>query len=255
LSPNGFIRDYQKAARRLERAFDLLLENSGEAEVHEARTSARKMIIHLKLLPKKIREKGKVRKLEKKLEDVMDATSELRDIDIITLKLVSEGKSADGLVKHAERKRQVYLQAALEAVSSARKRKIPRLDEKDISPSGLRSRFEQVRDSLEGEIEELIPVVARDSADLESLHQLRIDSRKLRYAFESLSSKDSALRRIEGLQDKLGSIHDWDISIEFVIKSESDNKLIPEWEAIRKKEYQELVNTLNEGRVPAPESR
>lgn len=89
-------------------------------------------------------------------------------------------------------------------------------------------------------IESTFPVVVTSPTKLRELHNLRIACKKLRYLLELLPDKDkSALKTqkiLQKLQDILGTIHDYDFSIEYLYSLGESSVEMQEIIAIEKEE-------------------
>jgi CHAD domain-containing protein len=116
---------------------------------------------------------------------------------------------------------------------------LPQISEDDISNKKLQLRYNKVVDKLSNRIEKLFPVVVANSKKEKELHELRKDSKKLRYLLEILPSKSNRnlsniSDHLEEIQDILGSIRDIDITIEYI------RRIRP---SIKDKYYTSMINT------------
>ncbi len=234
----AFLDGYSEAGEALARHLDRFLKEAGEDEVHDARTATRKVQARIELLPRALRKNRHTRELSDRLERLMKRSAEVRDLDVIRRKLAEGAGAGDPVLGRIDRSRRRLLRNARDAAESAAKLELPAASPDDISQLKLQRRFDKVALKLEGEIEGLRSVVARDPSDLKSLHRLRIDCKKLRYTLDAVASgRASEAKKLEAWQDMLGSIHDWDVAIAFVSREEPESVLLRKWKAERAREF------------------
>jgi CHAD domain-containing protein len=112
-----------------------------------------------------------------------------------------------------------------------------------------RKRILKIIRKLKTNMDSQIPAVISDKSKVSELHQVRKDTKKLRYVIELLliskeyEEKDNRVRQtdvvnpinkdirrilayLEKLQDILGDIHDYDITLEYLKKKQKADKLI-----------------------------
>jgi CHAD domain-containing protein len=98
-------------------------------------------------------------------------------------------------------------------------------------------------------IESTFPTVLTNQAKVEELHDLRISCKKLRYLLELLPEDRNNILKIkktlQKLQDILGTIHDYDFTIEYLSSLGQSSIEIQEIITIEKEErntkYQEFL--------------
>lgn len=111
-----------------------------------------------------------------------------------------------------------------------------------------RKRILKIIRKLKTNIDSQIPAVISDKSKVSELHQVRKDTKKLRYVIELLliskeyEEEDNRIRQtdivnpinkdirqilayLEKLQDILGDIHDYDITLEYLKKKQKADKL------------------------------
>ena len=110
-------------------------------------------------------------------------------------------------------------------------------DKIDITEKELQKRYNKLLFRLISKIDTNFLIVITNSLKIKELHELRKDCKKLNYILELLikdnNKNNTAIRLIKSLQniqDILGSIRDYDITIDYL------NKLEPS------KEIQEMIN-------------
>lgn len=240
-----FLESYRAGVEALARNYARLLQNPGEKQVHDARTATRKTEAHLALLPRKLRVKGSTRQLEEAYREVMEKSAKLRDLDILTAKLLGLEGASD-LVEGVAKSRRRAERPVERAITSASELEVPSLRRKDVPRGGLERRFEKVVGRLTADCDALLPEVLRDPSDMKDLHRLRIHLKRVRYLLEAAAPGASeALSALESIQDALGSIHDWDVSIAYVRRASPGWELLPGWVAQRENEFKKLVGLLS----------
>ena len=114
------------------------------------------------------------------------------------------------------------------------------LDEIKVTQKELDSRYSKILANLISKIETNFPIVITDSTKIEELHDLRKACKKLRYMLELLpieNRKALEMRKIlQKIQDILGTIHDYDFTINYL---ESGEQLSDEIREIINNEMQE----------------
>lgn len=222
----AFARDFEKSSGRVKKRLAAYLKDPENGDnVHDMRTSLRRLEAAFSLMPKKQRRKNR-RQIDAH-KAFFRANSQVRDLDIIRSRIAFAGnESFDAAIA---KKRQVALGRALALGRSLQK--LPPADTKDMDGKKLVARMDKVAYRLLDAAEECLPVVAGDSRKKKELHELRKDLKKLRYVLEILPStrrekcgnkltkiaggKDAAAR-LKELQSLLGLIHDCDITIEYL---------------------------------------
>jgi hypothetical protein len=154
-----------------------------------------------------------------KYKEFLRANSNARDCDIIAGRLAALG--APGMSDLQEKKRAELAKAVVIARSLEKLRPMRpvRLDNK---------RIDKMASRLVGRIEELLPVTLSDGSRVEEIHKMRRNFRKLRYIMEVLppACQKKCMKNcrkvigkavsLQEMQDLLGSIHDCDITIEYL---------------------------------------
>lgn len=244
VSKAAFAKSYRRGARVLAANYDRLLKNAGEKEVHDARTATRRAQAHLELLPRKLRTGRRSKRLEKSHTRVMRSTAKVRDMDILRGKLSTERELASTLKDGIDRRRRSAARAASQDVSVARELHMPDIGPNGVPRSRLQRRFEKVVARLVEDVNERLPTVLGDPSDVKELHKLRIDCKRLRYLLEAVSARPRETEGLEKLQDALGSIHDWDVSISYVRRFSPESAVLPKWAAEREREFKEFSRLL-----------
>lgn len=222
-----FAKNFDASAARVKKRLDAYLRDPGDEEnVHDMRTSLRRLEAAFSLLPKKARKRNK--KQADAYKAFFRANSRMRDLDIVRARVTAlgDGQFVDAIAA----KRKAALGRALALARSVEK--APAAGTKGIDEGELAARMDKVARRLVRAIEKRLPVVAGDSSKKEELHELRKDMKKLRYVLDILpasrrkkhgkaaagvigSGKD-AMSRLKELQGTLGLIRDCDITLEYL---------------------------------------
>jgi CHAD domain-containing protein len=217
---------FRQNVRRVGRRLDAYLaDQSTENNIHDVRTSIRRLDVSFSLLPKKLR-KRKNRQI-KKYRKFFKANSNARDLDIIRGKIaaLTEGApDAEKLLGQLQKKRKAELGRAGKLGRALKKMQPVQLDSSSIPAGKLESRIDRAAGKLGVKINDAFPVVLSDSSKVEELHRLRKDCKKLRYILEMVPPAGrkkyeravSLALALEELQDLLGVIRDSDITIEYL---------------------------------------
>ena len=233
----------QKVNKRLTK----YLEDQNEENIHDIRTSIRKLEAAWYVLPKKTRQKPTVRKFVKLHKKLFKDNSKVRDYDIILQRLepLANNEKIKRLI-YKKRKQQMIV--ALKHAKDIKHVDFPQISQNEISTTKLEKRFRKTSIKLIDGIQTLLPVVLSSEDKIEQLHQLRKDCKKLRYILELAPDSESSsfVEKLKQMQDLLGTIHDSDITIDFLkgISSKIDTKDMVEKELeVRSNKYKELVQT------------
>ena len=275
---NTFFDNFVHNIHKVDGRLDDYLADPNENNIHNIRTSIRRLESAFLACPKQMRKK-KMSQFVKESKRLFKANSEIRDFDIILEKVSQEGQmdelQIESFEKGIEKIRGQSLDKAVSIAHNLRKLDVPHIN---IYNSGYDLEFLQnklmfqynrvVLEYLLG-IEKNIPIVINDSYRVEELHQVRKDSKKLRYLFELLlterdKDKDNAdksnenkinnysnnqniwnqIERLKKMQDMLGNIHDYDMTIAY-LKRQGKRKIFDTEMNIsthRMNKYIEFVN-------------
>jgi CHAD domain-containing protein len=212
-----------KSNERLEK----YLADPNEENVHDVRTSIRRLDAAWKTLPKKF--KGpKATKFILLRKEFFRINSEIRDFDIIRQKL--EPHSSEDMVsiiKKINDRKQKLIKSAQKKARAAFNANTIKIDQNKIPQEKLENKFKKTTLKLINKIEESTPIVISDDKKIKQLHELRKDCKKLRYLLELTNHDDSSnlINKIKEMQDVLGSIRDCDITIDFLAKQDKKHNL------------------------------
>jgi CHAD domain-containing protein len=212
----GIQRTFRNVARNAERTS----KEVNVKNVHDLRTSIRRLTTSAGVLPQRARKKGSVKRFIRQSRKLFKATTPLRDFDIIQSVLSTFPRlpqSQDGSEINPDRE-----QLASETLKETRrllKLKVPTLksriatnrkSKKSLSSSIAKSVKKLKRD---------LPLVAGDPTKVELLHDTRMAAKELRYRLELLpetNARSEVLRLLADWQHSLGRVHDLDQTLEFL---------------------------------------
>jgi CHAD domain-containing protein len=271
--------------RRVHAKLDKYLENPTADNIHHMRTSLRRLQATYQSSSKKIRKKKKIKEFVSIGKRLFKINSNIRDIDIILEKLASEGKMPEQQLEYYEKSlvhdRENQLEEARTIALELRELVVPSIYDKNKIDKKFEKntikRLAKIFRKLKNKIEKRTLIVIGDDSRITELHELRKDSKKLRYLIELVTSKgnisDNAkalmdnnnhktLEHLEKIQGMLGNIHDYDIAIDYLRQHPTSNiPLITSTMAnimkTRKVKFNEFVNydkstrkVMVNGRVP-----
>jgi CHAD domain-containing protein len=233
----------QKVNERLEK----YLKEPNEENVHNVRTAIRRLDSAWKVLPKKIRQKRKVAKFVQLHKKFFKANSEIRDLDIMQQRIGSF-PTTEEIKKFIHEKRMRKMRVAQKKAKLSQKLKFPTVKQEQIQISKLEKRFRKISVKLIENIQALIPIATSNEERIAELHELRKDCKKLRYLLELAPNTESNfVTKLKEMQDLLGSIHDCDITMDFLKKMppkyDITKELLKKESELRSQLYEKFVET------------
>ena len=243
MAKSVFERKFRQNLGRVDKRLKAYLaEPTSEKNIHDVRTSLRRLDVTISLLPKKVRRR--YRGGIEKSREFLKASSKARDCDIITGRISTLG---DLDTADLQRKKKAELAKVTKLARPLKKLSPVRLAG---APDG--KRIDKVVRRLVERIVKVLPAVLSDSTKIEELHRLRKDFRKLRYVLEMVPAGDrkgymkKAVRTIsrgivlKELQELLGLIHDSDITIEY-LRSKGSRQLLNREMGSRMQLYKKFI--------------
>lgn len=225
-----FARQFGKSAQRVkERLAAYVAEPENDESVHDVRTSLRRLEASFLLMPKKLRKRNR-RQIDAH-RAFFKANSRVRDYDIIRVRIAAraQGDLLPQLAADLDRKRRAEAEKAAGTVDILSG--LPAASLKGLEDGELERRMDEVAGRLLGKVKKGLPAVVADRRNVEELHQLRKDLKKLRYALEAMPGGikkpyekkvlkilggKKAEDRLKELQDALGVMHDIDITVQYL---------------------------------------
>ncbi|HET6716251.1 MAG TPA: CHAD domain-containing protein [Nitrososphaeraceae archaeon] len=238
-----FLTSLSENLQRVNIRVSKYLKTPNAKQIHDVRTSIRRLDATYLILPKKSRTGSSLSDYVLKCKEFFKVNSEIRDLDVIYEKLqkypsnaqrnrVIEGLKASR-VGTLERAKTIAL-----TLKSTDTTKI--IDKIGVTEKELQKRYSKMRSKLISRIESTFPAVLTNQAKLEELHELRISCKKLRYLLELLLEEKNNVSKtrkiLQKLQDILGTIHDYDFTIEYLSSLEQLSTEIQEIITIEKEE-------------------
>jgi CHAD domain-containing protein len=244
ITKGSYRKNLRRADRTLAAKIGAYLEDASERNVHDLRTTTRRMLAAVQFLPKELRNAKRVAEYCTGLEKLMRSNAKTRDLDIIIDKVDQRNPSGQHgeLLKRLAKLRESSLQSG-RAYARAIEADIDLpVKEKNFSSAVLQKRFEKLSEKYASRITERLPTVLNKPEEKKELHMLREDARRLRYVLE-LGDRKAARKQLKMLrlwQEVLGEIHDSDIFIEHfdqAEKSQEDQLLVNGETMIREGNY------------------
>jgi CHAD domain-containing protein len=239
-----YLTKLNESIQKVDRRITKYVKDPNEKQIHDLRTSIRRLNAAYTTLPKKNRVMStNLSQYVLDCKKLFKVNSEIRDLDIIQEKLQSYVNDAQKeIIEQLKATRQTRLEHAREiALSLKNTDRSKILDRIDVTEKDLQKRYNKILSQQVSKIEAAFPVVISNSSKLEELHGLRKDCKKLRYILELLpeENKDSLQMRkiLQKIQDILGSIHDFDFTIAYLESLGQSSK-----------EIQDIKNAESEGR-------
>jgi CHAD domain-containing protein len=248
LTIKSFIAKVRSYGRGFKKKLEKYVRNTNEKNIHDIRTSTRRLHVTYSLLTKKIHSRPDISNYFRLSKVLFKYNSGIRDIDIICQHLkYYENEESDRVQKYLIRKRAKKLKSAIDLAVQMKVLPLPEIDEKYLCTKKVQSKFAKEKEKLLNKIVRNIPTVTSDPRRIEELHELRKSSKKLRYLLELLPKQDEAVSKLTKIQDKLGSIHDFDITIAFLKRCKQDSmvqNIIQSETYERNNKFQEFANSM-----------
>ena len=275
---NTFFDNFVHNIHKVDDRLDDYLADPNENNIHDIRTSIRRLESAFLACPKQMRKK-KMSQFVKEGKRLFKANSEIRDFDIILEKVSQEGQmdelQIESFEKGIEKIRGQSLDKAVSIAHNLRKLDVPHINiynsgyDLELLQNKLMFQYNRVVLEYLLGIEKNIPIVINDSYRVEELHQVRKDSKKVRYLFELLlterdKDKDNAdksnenkinnysnnqnignqIELLKKIQDMLGNIHDYDMTIAYLKRQGKRKIFVTEMNISnhRMNKYKEFVN-------------
>lgn len=247
---NFFQKIFQEKQVISKKRLDNYLKVQGENQIHDLRTSIRRLEATYLIIPNSCKKK-KTNDFVSSYKSLFRKNSSVRDLDVILGKLLKNGLEEDSdIIKYLDTQKNKKLRNILKDAKKLTKLKVSSI--KKTSNKKMIKKYEKIIFSLITKIQYNLPIVTSDESKIKELHSMRKTAKKLRYVLEidPNDSYRSILEKIKSFQEFLGKIHDCDITINFL---EKQSKKIPNLEPIILKEqkirsqiYQNLANSLSE---------
>jgi CHAD domain-containing protein len=255
INPKKFVDICERNISRVSNKLDDYITSQDERNIHDIRTSVRRLDVCYKTLPKKLRRGKQMKKFVNKSKDLFSMNSQVRDFDIIT-ELIGKYNTEHGSknrvdLNNFENRRVQKLEKAKVIAMGLRILPVPKVKTKSVSTAKLTKRFNKLISKFGSRIQLNLPLVMTDADKVAELHEMRKDCKKLRYLLELVShdsSSDNILSKMEGelqnIQDLLGAIHDCDATVDYLNrqKRQKRNEIIENIIEERNKRYEDFLD-------------
>ena len=237
----AFLIKLHENLRRFDNKTNSYIKNSNEKNIHDVRTSVRRFNAAFLVLPKRYRKGCLLSDYNQLANKFFKVNSEIRDMDIISEKLhgYSQTDQRNVVIDLLKKDRQSNLEGAKTIALTLKNMNSNKIFDKiDITEKELQKRYNKLLFRLISKIDTNFLIVITNSLKIKELHELRKDCKKLKYILELLVKDNNnknniatgLIKTLQNIQDILGSIRDYDITIDYLKKLEPS------------KEIQEIVN-------------
>jgi CHAD domain-containing protein len=238
-----FLTSISENLQRVNNRVSKYLKTPNAKQIHDVRTSIRRLDATYLILPKKNRTGTSLSDYVLKCKEFFKVNSEIRDLDIIYEKLQKYPSNAhrNRVIEELKASRNATLERAKTIAHSLKSTDTTRIIDKiGVTEKELQKRYNKMISRLISRIESTFPAVLTNQAKLEELHDLRISCKKLRYLLELLSEDKNnvlkARKTLQKLQDILGTLHEYDFTIEYLSSLGQSSTEIQEIITIEKEE-------------------
>jgi CHAD domain-containing protein len=240
-----FARRYRERAKALMSFASELPERPSPDQIHDLRVTARRIQVMRRLLPRQQRSSQESKRFGAALKSVMRATSQLRDLDTLIVTLGAHRQELPaGLFLNLENQRSDAAASSGESIKALADTPPPELDPSSVRGKKLSKRLGNRLSTHGGSIADLLPKIVEDEANIQELHKLRIEAKKLRYLLELDAGSPPELPIMTRWQDFLGAIHDLDVAVAYLEEKgiEPGAEVIREIKRSRHLAYLKFVN-------------
>jgi CHAD domain-containing protein len=199
------------------------LKTPNAKQIHDVRTAIRRLDATYLILPKKNRTGSSLSDYVLKCKEFFKVNSEIRDLDIIYEKLQKYPSNAqkNGVIETLKTSRDANLERAKLIAQSLKSSDTTKIINKiDVTEKEIQKRYDRMISKLISRIESTFPAVLADPLRFEELHDLRVACKKLKYLLELLPEENNNVLKtkkiLQKIQDILGTIHDYDFTIDYL---------------------------------------
>ena len=230
-----FLTKLHENLQRVDNRINKYLKDPKAKNIHDIRTSIRRLNAAYSTLPKKYRTGSSMSAYILSCKELFKINSEIRDLDIIYEKLQKypPNDSRIKIIDTLKGIRVTKLEYAKNIALVLNNTDVSKLlDEIKVTQKELEKRHNKIVTNLISKIETNFPIVITDSTKIEELHDLRKACKKLRYMLELLPSENKKAlqmgKTLQKIQDILGTIHDYDFTINYLELNEQPSNEIRE---------------------------
>ena len=253
ITPQSYTENLSKSEKIVSDKVKAYIKEPSEENVHDLRTSIRRLLTTVNVLPKTIRRQREFKRHLESYRKLLRLNAKVRDVDIILAKLPHHGDDPvfSKLVGQLRQIRESSLKRAKRFASSIKGNKDFSVEAKELSSPLIQKRFRKTASTLTKTLKTHLRIVVRDPRNLDELHKLREDSRSLRFTLEVDDSPETSklLPVLEKWQDVLGEIRDSDIFISRVEEGKFSSELkevLEKERSGRQENYQKFLEIAKE---------
>ena len=217
ITPQSYTHSLSKYEKLVSDSVKAYLKEPSEDNVHDLRISIRRLLTTANILPKKIRGEKESKRYLEDHEKLLRLNAKVRDIDIILSKLPHHGDDPAyaKLAKPLQKMRESSLKKAQRFAESISDMASLPIETRKLSEPIIQKRFKKTAKALTETLKEHLRAVVKEPRNIDELHKLREDSRRLRFTLEIDDTPESTrlLPILETWQDVLGKIRDSDVFI------------------------------------------
>jgi CHAD domain-containing protein len=261
ITPHSYNETLSKSEKIVSDKVKAYLKEPSEENVHDLRVSIRKLLTTASILPKKIRAEKESRTYLDRYEKLLKLNAKTRDIDIILSKLPHRGDDPafSKLAKQLKEIRESSIKKAIRFASSIKDSKSFPVEADRLSAKLIQKRFKKTSSELLKTLKKHLQVVVKEPKNLDELHKLREDSRRLRFTLEMDDTPESSklLPVLETWQDVLGKIRDSDVfisSFEDEKRPSKIEKVLAQEKTGRHENYEKFLEIFKESPKPLTSS-
>jgi CHAD domain-containing protein len=261
ITPRSYTETLSRSEKTVSDKINAYLKEPSEENVHDLRTSIRRVLTIANILPKKIRVQKESRKYLEDHEKLLRLNAKVRDIDIILSKLPRHGDDPaySNLAKQLNEIRESSLKKAQRFAASLKDGKSFPVEADKLTASLIQKRFKKTASALTKTLKRHLRIVVKEPKNLDELHKLREDSRRLRFTLEIDDNAETSklLPVLETWQDVLGKIRDSDV---FISRFEDEKRaskieeVLEQEKSGRQENYEKFLEIFRESPSPLKSS-
>lgn len=253
ITPRSYTESLSKSEKTVSNKVEAYIKEPTEENVHDLRISIRRLLTTANILPKKIRGHKESRRYLESCERLLQLNAKVRDIDIVLSKLPNHGDDPaySSLAIRLNKIRESSVRKAQKLASSIDEKKNLPIHPSELSAPFIQKRFKKTADTLAKKLKKHLRIVTRERKDLDELHKLREDSRRLRFTLEMDDTPKTSklLSILETWQDVLGKIRDSDIFIlHFGYEKDTPEikQLLEQEKSVRHENYEKFLEIVRQ---------
>jgi CHAD domain-containing protein len=253
ITPQSYTHSLSKSEKIVSDKVKAYLKEPSEDNVHDLRTSIRRLLTTANILPKKIRGEKESKRYLESHEKLLRLNAKVRDIDIILSKLPHHGDDPAyaTLAKQLQKVRESSLKKAQRFAESIKDKTSLPIKTGELSEPIIQKRFRKTAKALTETLREHLHIVVKEPKNRDELHKLREDSRRLRFTLEIDDTPESSrlLPVLETWQDVLGKIRDSDVFISHFEDEKQPakiGKVLEQERTARKENYEKFLDIFKE---------